>query len=78
MITCFGLQADNDYQLKVIYELDGGETMFTSEILAGIQGETLAFAVLTPYVRDYCAKAGERQGVQHAASAVFADAIPAC
>ena len=56
--SCFVLQADSDYELKVIYELDGGETMFTPEILAGIQGKMLAFAVLAAYVRGYCAKAG--------------------
>jgi len=56
MKSCFDVQADSDFELKVIYELDGGETMFTPEILAGIQGEELGFGVLTPFVQDCWSK----------------------
>lgn len=31
-------QAESNFELRIIYELDGGETMFTPEILARIRG----------------------------------------
>eukprot|EP00903_Cladosiphon_okamuranus_P018081 g16640.t1 len=47
-------EADSDYELKVIYELDGGETMFTPEILAGIQAMEENVVAAAQYV-NFCA-----------------------
>lgn len=39
-------QADSDFQLKIIYEADGDNTLFTPDTLKGIMGEYITAYVL--------------------------------